>query len=330
MTESQLTEDSLEMLETDLEQLQAFQVLLPAVRVYIRKHLPTEWPELTAVLRALVDKPLGPLALLPLASCAAVGGPPQRAIPVGAAWEVLNLAIRILDDLQDQDRAQGLWAVVGAPRAFNYSAALYAFSQELLARAVWPADLYRAIQQVFCEGALRLSYGQDLDLRSQTQTLDAYWRTIAEKNGSAFAMVCAAGALCGTADAALVQACHTFGHHLGLALQLFDDFEGLWAPSGAGDLAMGKVTLPVLYGLETAHPRRDELQQIVNGGALAQCAGRIREILDEIHARDFVVWTALQERDRAVAALANCLDRKEMTPLVVYVTSLFAHIEDIL
>jgi geranylgeranyl diphosphate synthase, type I len=265
-----------------------------------------------------------------LASCAAVGGDPEVAVPAAAAWEVLNLGIRILDDLQDQDTADGLWARVGVPRAFNFSAALYAFCNELLVRAAWPAEQYRAISRTFTLEAMRLAAGQDQDLRGETHTVDDYWRTIKDKNASAFALACAAGSLCGTGVPTLVEACRTFGNHLGLALQLFDDFEGLWEPSGRGDLEMGKITLPVLYGLGVEHDRRDELRRLVYDGDTAAHADRVRAILDGIHAREFVIWTALQEREQAIAALAPCPGKVGISALKAYVTAIFARIENVL
>jgi len=172
--------------------------------------------------------------------------------------------------------------------------------------------------------------GQDRDLRGETRTLEDYWRTIEGKNAMAFSFICAAGAICGTGDTVLIQACRTFGHHLGLALQLFDDFEGFWKPSGLNDLAMGKITLPVLYGLSVEHEERNELQALVNDNNLAVHVDRIRTILDKIHTRDFMIWAALQERKQAIAALNPCPGQDGVTALSAYMTTIFCHIEDVL
>ena len=316
--------------DRDVTGLQTFQELLPDVRGYIRQHAPSDWPEFRSILTAVTDEPLSALAILPLASCAAVGGNPEDAIPVSAAWVVLSLAMRILDDLQDRDRPDALWATVGLARSFNFSAALYALSNDILAQAVWPATLYRVINQHFAQTGLRLLSGQDRDLCGTTLTIEDYWHTIEDKNASAFVLACTAGALCGTDNSQLLDACRTFGYHLGLALQLFDDFEGIWGESGLGDLAMGKIALPVIYGLNVAHKRRDELQKLINDGSLTTESQRICEILDEIHTRDFMIWTALQEREKAVRALESCPGKQGVTALTAYVTTIFAHIEDFL
>lgn len=180
--------------DRDITDLQIFQELLPEVRSYIRQYAPSDWPEFRSILSAVTDEPLSALAILPLASCAAVGGNPQDAIPVSAAWVVLSLAMRILDDLQDQDRPDALWATVGLARSFNFTAALYALSNDLLAQAVWPGALYRVINQHFARTGLRLLSGQDRDLCGTTLTIEDYWHTIEDKNASAFVLVCTAGA----------------------------------------------------------------------------------------------------------------------------------------
>jgi len=309
----------------------ALRALLPEVRQYIRQHAPVNWPDLQKyVLSSLIEEALGPLAALPLASAAAVGGDMREAIPVAAAWEVLSLSARTLDDLEDQDRPDALWSEVGLSRAFNFSATLYAFSGKLLAVAPWPAEKYRRISLTFIEESLHLAAGQDRDCCSKTRTLEEYWHTIEEKNASAFALACAAGAQCGTLDSELVNSCRTFGYHLGLAHQLFDDFEGIWESKDLGDLELGKITLPLIYGLSIDHKDRDELYKLISDSNRIQSAERIRTILDGIHARDFVIWSALQERDLAIAALKDCPGKLGVEALTAYVTMLFAHIESIL
>jgi geranylgeranyl diphosphate synthase type I len=323
MGKTMLPDDNLACLET-------FQALLPEVREYICQHAPLDWHELMSVMSVIVDEPLGPLSILPLASCAAVGGDPRGAIPVAATWEVLSLAMRILDDLQDRDRPDGLWAKVGLSRAFNFSASLYALCNKLLVQAPWPAKQYRAINRNFTQEVLRLAAGQDRDLCGETRTIEDYWHTIEEKNARAFAWACAAGALCGSDNAELVDSCRSYGQHLGIALQLFDDFEGLWEPSGMGDLEMGKITLPLVYGMSVAHERRDDLRRLVQNGQLAAQADRIHTILDDIHTREFMIWTALQEREQALAAIALCPGESGVTTLTAYITVIFANIEEIL
>ncbi len=312
-----------------LDELETFRDLLPDVRAYIRRHIPDNWPDFSALLRQLTDEPLGPLAILPLASCAAAGGDARAALPVAATWVTLNQAIRILDDLEDQDRPDALWTIVGVPRAFNFSAALYAFCLELLTHTAWPAERYRAITRLFLQDSIVLAAGQDRDLCHQTQTLDDYWSTIETKNARAFALACATGAMCADADSHAVAACDAYGYHLGLALQLLDDFEGFWEPDNGDDLLAGKITLPLLYGCSVDHPERAELQHLVATRQIAQHATRIRSIIARLPAREFVVWTALQERALAVKALESCPSQIGVAALRAYADIIFADLDQL-
>ncbi|HEY7029686.1 MAG TPA: polyprenyl synthetase family protein [Thermomicrobiales bacterium] len=311
--------------EERLVDLRPIQDLLPRVRSYVREHLPPDWPQLATALHGIVEAPLGPLATLPLAGCAAAGGDPVQAVPASAAWVAFNVAMRVLDDVEDQDRPTALWTEIGVPRAVNYGVAAYMLGHELLARAPWPATRYREIGRAFLHASLQIAAGQDRDLRAPPGTLDEYWQAIEARN--AYSVACLAGALCATEDATILAACRRFGHHAGLALQILDDLEGIWHPLGQGDLAMGKVTLPVVYGLSIEHPRRDELAAVVNRGRLAAEAPRVREILDGIAARDFLIWAALQERARALSALASCPGQTGVTALTAFITVVFGGLD---
>lgn len=306
------------------------QALLPDVRAYLRALIPDYWPELAGVLAVLTDEPLGPLATLPLASALAVGGDPSAAVPVAAAWEVLALAARILDDVADQDRPAALWTQVGAGRAVNYCAALCALITKLLAAAPWPADRQRRVTEAFADEALRLTCGQDRDLRGPVETVEDYWQLISDKNAAAFALACAAGALSVSGDATHVAACRTYGYHLGLLHQLFDDFEGMWEPDGLSDLEQGKVTLPLLYALSVDHDRRSELAGLVAANDGTAGAGEIRAILDGLPTREFVLWAALQERDLAVAALGDLPPGPGVAALTDYSAMLFCNLDQLL
>lgn len=303
---------------------------LSLVRDYVARSVPSGWDELSRVLHPLVTESPGPLAVLPLASCAAVGGDPTDAVPVAAAWSVLNVTVRILDDLQDRDRPGALWEQIGADRAFNIAAAAYTFAHQLLVRAPWSADQYRRINAEFIGEALRLAGGQDRDLRGGPATIPECWRTMVEKNARAFALACAAGAMSGSTDPQLVDCCRRFGVHLGLALQLFDDFEGLWGTEEAGDLGLGKTTLPVVYGLTVEHPGRAELELLAQEGRLAERVELVRALLDAAGAREFVIWTALNERNLAAEAIAGCPGAAGVLVLTGYVDAPFANVADLL
>ena len=150
------------------------------------------------------------------------------------------------------------------------------------------------------------------------------------KSGCVYATACATGAMAGTESPKLIQACGVYGHHLGIAIQILNDMESIWQPKGINDLAQGKVTLPLLYGLQLDHPKRDELLAFVANKQIATHAQRIEEILDHIDTRSFLIWAALKEREQALEALRVCPDVEGRELLECYITGMFGDIARLL
>jgi geranylgeranyl pyrophosphate synthase len=244
---------------------------------------------------------LPPHVILPLASAAATGGKPEKALSVAAACGFLIVATRWFDDVQDRDRKESLWREVGPGRAVNLAATALTVAWSALA-----GESKEALH-AFGRYTVVLARAQDLDLMSGTaRTLDDYWQLMRGKTGAALALACEAGALAARPERVQdAELCGSFGEHLGVLMQILDDLDGAFHPDGIGDLAAGKVTLPVLYGLAIDHEAREELDEIVHCGLLPACAERALAILQTIDTREFLVWNALDERRRALA----CLDR---------------------
>jgi geranylgeranyl pyrophosphate synthase len=271
-----------------------------------------------------------PVATLPLAACRAVNGQARDAVPISAALTAAILSARTFDDLVDRDRPGQLWQEVGVDKALYYGAALLVLTFDILSKANLPAADFHKINQLYLDMFLNLSAGQDRDLGSVTQTIEAYWQTIEQKTAAGFATACASGAMVGTDDDELIEACYTFGHHAGLTVQIFNDLESIWLPEGKSDLKQGKVTLPVLYGLQSDHPDREELAQLVENNQLAAQAERVREILDKINSKTFLIWSALKERDLALEAIDVCPNREGKEALEAFVTCMFGDIDELL
>jgi geranylgeranyl diphosphate synthase type I len=261
------------------------------------------WPALEAeVERHLTAVELPPTLLLPIASAAAAGGDPARAVTAAAACGFLVASFRWFDDVQDRDRDDALWARLGTGRATNLAAAALTLAWRALAE---DEATPRSALAAFGDYTVELARGQDRDLAGRAASLDDGLRTIEEKSGAAMALACRLGVLAALDDQGRAEPCARFGRHLGTTVQLLDDLDGAFHPYGLGDLATGKVTMAVLYGLTADHSARAELRAIVDGGRLAAEAGRVRAILEVIDTREFLLWSALEERRRALAALAE-------------------------
>jgi geranylgeranyl diphosphate synthase type I len=262
-----------------------------------------EWSEFEyQIARHLTNTRLPPHALLPVASAQAVGGDPRRALSVAVACCYLIVAMRWFDDAGDRDRDDSLCNDVGPGRAVNMAATALTVAWRVLSN---DAELPPAALQLFGKSTIVLAQGQDSDLKGGVaRTLDDYWTLMRRKTGTALALACEMGALAANPRERLAaRTCGRFGEHMGVLLQILDDLDGTFHPDGLGDLRMGKATLPVLYGLAIDHPARAELADIVRTGRLAVCAQRVRDILDGIDTREFLVWCAFEERRQALSHL---------------------------
>lgn len=133
----------------------------------------------------------------------------------------------------------------------------------------------------------------------------------------------------GTDDAQLIEGCQLFGHHLGLSKQILNDMESIWQPDGITDIRQGKLTLPLVYGISFDHPAREELKLIVQNNAVSANADRVQEILDNIEAKNFLIWAALKEREQALAALSICPNNEGKEALEAYITGMFGDIDSL-
>jgi geranylgeranyl diphosphate synthase type I len=301
--------------------------LYPPVRQALYAAVPADWPELWSVLEPVWAEPVLPEAILPLAACQAVGGQAGEAVPVAAALVAAVASLRLLDDLSDRDRPGQLWEQIGPARAWNFAAGAQALAFDIVTRAPLPPATVHRLSQVFAQAFVGIAGGQDRALAGAATNLDDYWRTMEMRSGQAYAAACAAGALVGTDAPDLVAACATFGHHLGLAMHVLNDLESIWRPEGQSDLERDRLTLPLLHGLQVTHPAREELAALVRTNQLATAAGRVTTILEAIGTREYLIWTALQQREQALAALRPCPEARGVEALTAFITSLFGDID---
>jgi geranylgeranyl diphosphate synthase type I len=306
--------------------------LYPEVQQTIENAIPDYWPQLQEIFDNIFrdPPPLLSVAMLPLVCCHAVGGRARDAVPVSAALIAAEVSLRIFDDLEDKDRPGQLWELVGEARAWNYASAIHTLSFEILSKAPLPPSVFYRVNQLFIDAFFYITLGQERDLAGMPPTIEEYWRTIELKTATAYSAACASGAMSGTENPRLVEACNIYGHHVGLAIQIFNDMESIWEPGGLSDLKQGKVTLPVMYGLSLDHSDRDELLSLVTANDIVAGSERIKEILDKIGTKDFMIWAALKERDEALAAIEVCPNAEGREALEFYITGMFGDIDTLL
>jgi geranylgeranyl diphosphate synthase type II len=221
-----------------------------------------------------------------LAASGAVGGDPQRALPLAAAIEMIHTYSLIHDDLPAMDDDELRRGQKTCHVAFDEATAILAGDALLTLAfqvlASMPAnrpdiglELIRVVASA--AGPRGMVAGQMLDMQSEGRTL-----TVAEmqnlhalKTGAMIEAALVTGAIAGGGSRDQVEAVRAYGRAVGLAFQVVDDIlnvEGDPAVMGkaAGtDRARRKNSYPALLGLEKS---KEFAQNLVNS-AVAALAG---------------------------------------------------------
>lgn len=248
------------------------------------------------------------LYTLPELCCQACGGKTQLSRPIAAAWHLLLLAAKLLDDVEDRDIKDDV------PITINSTTGLHFLIQLILGELVTEIETADCFQPIILElgrTMLRACAGQhaDLltDLQGQKEVDPDGWLDIARaKSGEFFGWAAWAGARVAGATKTNPAEYRTFGYHLGILLQIADDFNDIWSPHHQSDLATGRPSLPVSYALlvsekETQNHLEMLLSQTQSG--IKEAEEKIRQILIEIGAQSYVLVVARTHYLQALAAL---------------------------
>ena len=218
--------------------------------------------------------------ILLLASCSAVGGDMEKALPAACAMEMIHTYSLIHDDLpamDDDDFRRGIptnHKVFGEATAILAGDALLTEAFILLSSperngCLDPAMLLRVIQEIaVSSGSRGMIGGQVVDMESEgSKEIDLatvqYIHT--RKTGALIRASVKGGALIGGAAGPGLDAIVRYGEAIGLAFQIADDIldiEGTTEQLGkdaGSDQARGKATYPAVMGLAASKQRAGEL-----------------------------------------------------------------------
>lgn len=214
---------------------------------------------LNQVIKHVIQKPgkmMRPLLLFLIAKY--FGKVTPVAYHAAVSLELLHTATLIHDDVVDEsDQRRGQTSVNAA---FNNKVAVLsgdfflatALQQVSLTRNFEIVDIVARLGQVLADGELLQLY----NIANNTLSYDVYFDIIKNKTAILFSSCARSGAIAGGADSQLVKEATEFGEYIGLCFQIKDDildyFESkeLGKPTG-NDMKEGKLTLPVLYALNS-------------------------------------------------------------------------------
>jgi octaprenyl-diphosphate synthase len=213
---------------------------------------------------------------LHLLSTYSVGGDAARenSIRMAAVMEFLHTATLVHDDIIDNAETRRNRPSINS-RFGNQTAVLMgdwlymsAFETSLRERSLPVLDILTAVTRQMTEGELL-----QLTMLGRTDVSEEqYFDILQRKTAYLFSACCEIGAIMGEAAPELQRALRDYGINLGTAFQLVDDLldftateEALGKAAGA-DLLEGKLTLPLIFLLESDPSMREDIQTVMRDG----------------------------------------------------------------
>lgn len=205
-----------------------------------------------------------PWPLLPLIVCEAISGYFKHALPVAAAFYLLEKAAETFDDIEDSDSSEALSAKYGSAMATNVGTTLLILAEKavtrLKERGVEDKITIRVIDEVN-SSFITACAGQHLDLSLSLNVAvseDMYIQVSAMKSASIIGCTCRVGALLATENQQLIDMFAKYGYYLGIVSQIANDILGI---TQENDILKPKITLPMIYALnQVDNEARDILE----------------------------------------------------------------------
>ncbi len=241
-----------------------------------------------------VSSPNGKMlrAALVLIAANATGRIKPDHIKTAAAVEMIHTATLLHDDVIDQAQSRRNQPTLNHSHG-NKMAVLagdYVLSKTYMVVSKM-AD--RKIGKLLADTAVKICTGemnQSLTKNQLSMSVDQYIAIIADKTASFMAASARLGAIINKADDKKQDALKNFGHNIGLAFQITDDILDLSAKTsqtgktGGLDLAQMKITLPLIYYLQSAEnskkQRISELLMTPKGASMVEKMLRKSDALD--------------------------------------------------
>lgn len=251
----------------------------------------------------------------------------EAALHAAVALELLHTASLVHDDVVDEsDERRGQQSVNAL---FNNKVAVLSGDYLLATSLVQVAmtrnhdiiEIVSSLGQDLADGELlQLSNVKNLDFSESV-----YYDVIKKKTASLFAACTQAGALSAGISDEMVEKAKLFGEYIGICFQIRDDIFDYYnspeigKPTG-NDMHEGKLTLPVLYALNTTS-NSEALEwgrRVKSGAATADDISRLVEFTKEHGGIEYAMNKMEEYRQKALCLLSDKPDSEVKTALIAY------------
>ncbi len=257
--------------------------------------------------------------------CIADGyGALEEALPAALSIELFHNFTLIHDDIVDHDELRRgrptVWKLWGVDHAINTGDAQLILALRALEGARdTRSELSSAVRTTLLDLYLEVTEGQYLDfslaaapLRDELVSEETYRTMIRKKTAKLIRAATETAPRIAKRSEAEVSALGDFGENLGMAYQLYDDWQSIWGDpektgkKPAGDILERKKTLPVIYAYEHLGPAdKRRLETLYERDMDEAAVAEVLELFSKVDAHDVLKEYAVQYKEQALAALAR-------------------------
>jgi len=272
------------------------------------------------------------ISFLPYISCSITSKILDKTIPVTAAWQLICLAAKLFDDVEDGDidgnEAQTINLATGCIFASN-------IALEKLPDFGIDVVKTKEIAMIYNRVCIRMCSGQDKDLNTQINqvipTPDNWLEIARDKSGILFAWSAWAGGMVADLSSNQLDALWEYGLCLGTLIQIADDYNAIWGNSKK-DLFAHLTTLPICYAYYVANRKeRDLLFQLFNYSqkqGMENAFQKMHLLLSTLGTERFILAAAQIQRHGAIDAIKRNFSKTSAQPLLFLLDRVFPILEN--
>ncbi len=283
--------------------------------------------EVLGYIRRRAGKRMRPMLILLMAK--AFGEVSQVSQYAAVGLELLHTASLVHDDVVDESEERRGQASVNSLYDNRISVLVGDFILSTALLKISQTRNHRIVDYLARLG-MTLSNGELLQLANidnRDLSEKVYYDVIKQKTAALFEACAATGAISSGASDETVEKARLFGQNLGIAFQIRDDIfdyydDGVIGKPTGNDMAEGKLTLPVLYALNSTQNKEftEIAYKVKDRNVTKEEIARLVAFTKENGGMEYAERTMMEYRDKALEFIDNEVKKPEIAKaLVAYV-----------